>query len=520
MFARPIKIMLPELSRLLKAGEVVGKPSSAVKELCENSLDAGASRITIRISNNCTDFISVEDDGCGMGQEDLVHCMKEHSSSKTYDKTELANPKNLGFRGEALSALLSCSNVNIQSKTDGSNCYSISSFNGNIEDTVPCSGVNGTTITINNLFYNMPARLAMISKPYQEISDITSIIISLSISCPGVDFTLIHNNKNILHLPKMEFFERIKNLSNEDAIKIDYQKDGWSLKGYIYIAPKKKNGNIFIIGSRSVIRDIAFSNALKRIANTYAHKQSHSFRGVLEVPENTVLCNVHASKEEIKYLDVHFAKDFIFNGFSSCIAEARGHGYAHSWDNNKLLSIPTVNEKPLGQVIGIQGDNYIISTTDNGLVLTDAHAGHERVILEKIRLSLVKTIFLQPVMVVPILNGNYEHLEILNSIGFNIDDMGDGYWVVNKIPSILSGISESAINSILIACDQGRDVVLEKISDIACRMAFRTGQGLTIEMADSILREMEVTPGSGFCNHGRPTSVKIDLNAMARLFGR
>ena len=520
--------MPPALARLVRAGEVVGGPASAVKELCENSLDAGAMQITVTISSDTVSCITVEDNGAGMTPEDMGLCMLVHATSKTYNARELENPLYFGFRGEALSALAACACVSLRSRRIGYDCHLIESRNGVIGEVVPCSGLPGTCITVENLFRGLPARLAMLRSRAAEAADIRKTIEHLSLSRPDVCFVLLRENRQLLRLEPGSLTERINALSDDPGIDVFAERDGWTLEGRLYVGVPSKPESRLVVNGRPVLRDSAFAQALKKVAAALARGRHHAFRGRLVTPPDVVSYNVHAAKEEIKYVSPDFARDFIVRSLTETVREVRGRGYSHEWEGVGFTpAAPEAGTGVLGKVIGIAGDNYIISLTESGLVLTDAHAGHERVLLEELRSTAAPAhpVILSAPLIVPVPPGGEEKLEtcldMLHSVGFETDSMGDGYLIVRAVPAVFGGIiTPISFRSLLDVCEKGEDILIRKIADIACRAAFRTGDGLTHEKADAILRDMEKTPGSGFCNHGRPTSVKMGMKAMATVFGR
>ncbi len=595
-----IKRLPQNLINQIAAGEVVERPSSALKELIENSLDANATQIDILADNGGKNLISVADNGIGIQKEQIPLAVERHATSKLSDNS-LHKIKYLGFRGEALPSIAAVSELNLQSKYIESNqAWSLDIIAGDFNDVYPSSLETGTKVSIKNLFFATPARLKFLKSSQVEKSYCHQVILKMALVNPYTGFNFKADGRELLNIkPENKsdesYLNRIKtlmgsNFSNE-AIKIENLKQITGSKfakihGFIGLPTLNKsnyNQQHLFINGRSV-QDRNLSGAIRSAyRDTLPKGRFPVFCLFIEVPSDFIDVNVHPGKTEVRFQDNalirsllvgsisrelnsnffqttseisrealdRFSKDEIFNNTNDNVLNYN-KGIKQTFFNNfevkplkKLLkqdefenkSIQTIENKsfPLGAALGQFNKNYIISQNSNGIVIIDQHAAHERLTLEKMKFaqrnkSIERQILLLPEVInlepVP-LEVIKENIELLADIGFIIEPFGEGAVVVREIPALLGDVD---IKQIII--DLGDDLsasglpssYLAKIDlilgNIACHRSVRSGRNLNEFEMNQLLREMEKTPNSGQCNHGRPTSISLSLKDIEKLFNR
>ncbi len=592
---------LPQnLINQIAAGEVVERPSSALKELIENSLDAKATQIDIILENGGKNLISVSDNGIGIQKDYIPLAIERHATSKlpgnTLDKIEY-----LGFRGEALPSIAAVSELNLQSKyIDSNQAWSLDVFAGDFNEVYPSTLEKGTKVSIKKLFFATPARLKFLKSTQVEKSYCLQIILKMALVNPLVGFSFIADGRELLSIkPENEadalYLNRIRNLMGasfaDEAIKIENSKqitDSKFLKlhGLIGLPTLNKSNysqqHLFING-RS-IQDRNLSSVIRSAyRDTLPKGRFPIFCLFIDMPTDFIDVNVHPGKTEVKFQDSALVRSLLvgsisrelnsnfFQTTSEISKEAiekfilNERVYPNKvylpddiqnekqsifsnievkplkkslkqkdFENNSMQSID--NESfPLGAALGQFNKNYIISQTSNGIVIIDQHAAHERLTLEKMKFarqnkSIERQILLLPEVInlepVP-LEIIKENIELLADIGFVLELFGEGAVVVREIPALLG---DADIKQIII--DLGDDLsetglpssYLAKIDlilgNIACHRSVRSGRNLNESEMNQLLREMEKTPNSGQCNHGRPTSISLSLKDIEKLFNR
>ncbi len=592
---------LPEnLINEIAAGEVIERPSSALKELIENSIDANATQIDIIIENGGKHLMSVSDNGIGIKKNDIRLAFERHATSKLLNNN-LQKIQFLGFRGEALPSIAAVSEIYIQTKFFSSNqAWSLQVKNGSFSEELPSPRQAGTVLTIKNLFHTTPARLKFLKSAQVEKSYCHKIILKQAMANPLVGFKFIVDNSEILNIPPETktnnlYFDRVTtimgNSFTDEALKIKSSKliknqNFAKIFGYIGLPTLNKsnyNQQYLFINGRS-IQDRKLSGAIRAAYRDSLPKGRFPvFSLFIDVPNDFLDVNVHPGKTEVRFQDDalirsllvgsisrelnsvffkttseisrealnRFSKNEIFNTITDKTIndnqdtkqtyfrdiEVKPFKKALKQDNIENNSILTIKNDsfPLGAALGQFSKNYIISQNSNGIVIIDQHAAHERLTLEKMKfarqnksiqrqiLLLPEVINLEPVSLEII----KENIDLLAEIGFIIESFGEGAVIVREIPALLG---DADIKQIII--DLGDDLsetglpssYLAKIDlilgNIACHRSVRSGRDLNESEMNQLLREMEKTPNSGQCNHGRPTSVSISLRDIEKLFKR
>ena len=592
---------LPQnLINQIAAGEVVERPSSALKELIENSLDAKATQIDIILDNGGKNLISVSDNGIGIQKEQIPLAVERHATSKLPNNT-LQEIDYLGFRGEALPSIAAVSELTLESKyIDSSQAWSLDIIAGNFDEVYPSSREIGTKVSIKKLFFATPARLKFLKSSQVEKSYCHQVILKMALVNPFVGFNFRADGREFLNIkPEIKsdklYLNRIRNLIGssfaDEAIKIENLKHITNTKfakihGFIGLPTLNKsnyNQQYLFINKRS-IQDRNLSGAIRSAyRDTLPKGRFPVFCLFIDVPTDFIDVNVHPGKTEVRFQDNalirsllvgsisqeltssffqttseiskealdRFSKNESFNtvkdnnpnynqniekSFFNDI-EVKPFKKAIKQDNseNNLIQITENESFPLGAALGQFNKNYIISQNSNGIVIIDQHAAHERLTLEKMKFarqnkSIERQILLLPEVIelepVP-LEIIKENIELLSDIGFVIEPFGEGAIVVREIPALLG---DADIKQIII--DLGDDLsetglpssYLAKIDlilgNIACHRSVRSGRNLNETEMNQLLREMEKTPNSGQCNHGRPTSISLSIKDIEKLFNR
>ena len=592
---------LPQnLINQIAAGEVVERPSSALKELIENSLDANATQIDVILENGGKNLISVSDNGIGIQKDHIPLAIERQVTSELPDNT-LNKIEYLGFRGEALPSIAAVSELNLQSKyIDSNQAWSLDIIAGNFKEVYPSSLEIGTRVSIKKIFFATPARLKFLKSSQVEKSYCHQLILKMALVNPVVGFSFKADGRELLNIkPENKsdglYLNRIRNLmgtsfSNE-AIKIENSKQITDTKfarinGFIGLPTFNKsnyNQQHLFINGRS-IQDKNLSGAIRSAyRDTLPKGRFPVFCLFIDVPTDFIDVNVHPGKTEVRFQDSALIRSLLVGSISrelnssffqttseiskeaiekftmnenvnpSNVYGSNNNQYQKQsffnnievkplkkalkqdeFKNNSLHS--RENESfPLGAALGQFNKNYIISQNSNGIVIIDQHAAHERLTLEKMKFarqnkSIEKQILLLPEVInlepVP-LEIIKENIELLADIGFVIELFGEGAVVVREIPALLG---DADIKQIII--DLGDDLsetglpssYLAKIDlilgNIACHRSVRSGRNLNEFEMNQLLREMEKTPNSGQCNHGRPTSISLSLKDIEKLFNR
>ena len=586
---------LPEnLINQIAAGEVVEKPSSALKELIENSIDAKSTQINIVIEDGGKNLISVSDNGIGIEKEYLPLSVERHATSKL-PNNDLIKIDYLGFRGEALPSIAAVSELNIQTKSINSDeAWSLDVLAGSVKEIYPSSRQSGTMISVKKLFFATPARLKFLKSSQVESGYCHQMILKQALANPKVGFKFQANGRELLNInPESSsdyfFLSRITNIMGqnftEEAIKINNSKlikeeKFAKIHGLIGLPTMNKSNHnqqhLFINGR--YIQDKNLSGAIRAAyRDTLPKGRFPLFCLFIDVPPEFIDVNVHPGKTEVRFQDNALIRSLLVGSISrelnasfsqttgdiSKEAINRFETYTSTntqnyvsenqsiFNNNDLSpSIkPTKNNNeentvlrndqqdhfPLGSALAQFNKNYIISRNSNGIVIVDQHAAHERLVLEKMKSARInKSIEKQMLLLPEVVNIEpiplaliIENIDLLSEIGFVIEPFGAGMVVVREVPAL---IGDADIKQIII--DLGDDLssaglpssYLAKIDlilgNIACHRSVRSGRVLNETEMNNLLREMERTPNSGQCNHGRPTSISLSLKDIEKLFDR
>ena len=577
-----IKKLPDNLINQIAAGEVIERPSSALKELIENSIDAGASKISISLSEGGKTLIEVIDDGMGMNLHDLKMCLERHATSKINDG-DLVHINSLGFRGEALPSIGSIANLVIESYDKlKDEAWQISIIN-NKKNIEPSLIRFGTKVTITDLFLKVPARLKFMKTNATEIRYCKEVVKHLAMSHPKISFSLTIDSKRIFNWEKSEKadFEGTKNrlyqVMGEDFIKssvsVHIERDGLILAGMVGMPTLNRNTGReqYLFVNNRPVKD---RNLIGALRGAYKGLIEHNRFPVavlfLDILSQDVDINVHPAKVEVRFKDSGKVRSIIVSGVRKALEKA-GLNTASEIsnalidkmsfdeqvinDNSNNINLQNINLSPssrfaenidsesfnnqrtypLGSAIAQAHGTYIISETENGLILIDQHAAHERIVLEKIREGFLNSNIQKQILLIPEdveLSGDHfeviiKYKDSLIKLGLVIEEFDNNAIVIREHPAILDKVNFSILIKDIAEeiIDFGSEFVLsERLDNIcgnmACHSSIMSGRLLLTSEMNALLREMEVTPNSSQCNHGRPTFIKLSVTDIEKLFGR
>ena len=577
-----IKKLPDNLINQIAAGEVIERPSSALKECIENSIDAGASKITISLSEGGKTLIEVIDDGIGMNLHDLKMCLERHATSKINDG-DLMHINSLGFRGEALPSIGSIANLAIESYDKlNDEAWKISIIN-NKKNIEPSLIRFGTKVTITDLFLKVPARLKFMKTNATEIRYCKEVVKHLAMSHPKISFSLTIDSKRIFNWEKSEKadFEGTKNrlyqVMGEDFIKssvsVHIERDGLILAGMVGMPTLNRNTGReqYLFVNNRPVKD---RNLIGALRGAYKGLIEHNRFPVavlfLDILSQDVDINVHPAKVEVRFKDSGKVRSIIVSGVRKALEKAglnTASEISNSLidkmsfdeqvinDNSNNINLQNINLSPssrfaenidsesfnnqrtypLGSAIAQAHGTYIISETENGLILIDQHAAHERIVLEKIREGFLNSNIQKQILLIPeVVELSGDHFEViikykdsLIKLGLVIEEFDNNAIIIREHPAILDKVNFSILIKDIAEeiIDFGSEFVLsERLDNIcgnmACHSSIRSGRLLLTSEMNALLREMEVTPNSSQCNHGRPTFIKLSVTDIEKLFGR
>ena len=587
----------------IAAGEVVERPASAVKELVENAIDAGARQITVEYADGGKTLIRVTDDGCGIPAVDLPLALSRHATSKI-DGSDLLNIHTFGFRGEALPSLGAVGRLTITSRVVGQDGAEITVNGGQTGPVRPAALNGGTVVTLRDLFFATPARLKFLRTDRAEAQAIADIIKRLAMAEPFVRFTLRDVSgdgpgRDVFRAEaeQGDMFAALHGrlaqvLGREfadNSLPIDAEREGLHLTGFAAL-PTYSRGtavaqNLFVNGRP--VRDKLLVGALRGAYFDLLSRDRHPAAALfLDCDPTLVDVNVHPAKSEVRFRDPALARGLIVSGLRHALADA-GHrasttvadatlgamrpeqtgarvyqmdrpslgartvayqaqapGFAETagmWGRVETPAAPVTEDPqeapdyPLGTARGQVHENYIIAQTATGMVIVDQHAAHERLVYEKLKRQMAENgVAAQALLIPEIVDLSasdcarlLDVADELTKLGLTIEPFGGSAIAVRETPAILGTVDAKAMILDILdeLADQNESNTVQArieaiLSRVACHGSIRSGRWMRGEEMNALLREMEATPHSGQCNHGRPTYVELKLSDIERLFGR
>ncbi len=560
-----IKILPDLLVSQIAAGEVVERPASALKELLENSLDSGATEISVHLSGGGTKLIRVSDNGSGIGKDDLKLALTRHATSKISSLEELHRVSSLGFRGEALASIAAVSRLVLSSRMKNQEHGWKIDGDGEPE---PAPKGYGTTVEVLDLYYNTPARRKFLKSEATEYAHCAEVFKRIALSSPDIAFSLQHNGKLQWQLKPAALEARISDLLgkafSESAFAIEEASSMLSIRGMASKpaqASSSRDNQYFFVNGRFV-RDKLLNHALRQAYQDVLHHQMHpAFVLFLSVPPEEIDVNVHPAKTEIRFRESRAVHQFIYHaldkGLAPPVAFPSPPAQEYRPDKpvfqqafqqkmplgveqpfyEKLFSAPPVEqdatEFPLGFAIGQLSGIYILAQNSVGLVVVDMHAAHERVVYEKLK-AAASRLAMQPLLIPATFSASPLEIETaqssqesLSELGFDLSAISPSMLAVRAIPALLKEADPAELSRAVLS-DIGEygtsRAVTEKRNELfatmACHGAVRAKRMLTLHEMNALLREMEETERSDQCNHGRPTWFQLTLLDLDKLFMR
>ncbi|MFZ5746315.1 MAG: DNA mismatch repair endonuclease MutL [Pseudomonadota bacterium] len=594
---------LPEhLINRIAAGEVVERPASAAKELVENAIDAGSTRISIRLVAGGTELIEVTDDGCGMAPAEMRLALERHATSKLPgDAIEAVGT--LGFRGEALPSIASVARLTMESRVRGADGWALTVDNGAVLAEGPAALPPGTRVRVEDLFARVPARRKFLRSARAEYAACLDAIRRLAMARPDVGFTVEHDGRRAFSVQPGETRpQRVAALTDralaDNSVAIDLEREGHVLGGVAGI-PTFNRGvadHQYLFVNGRPVKDRLLTGAVRGAYAEMLARDRHPVVALfLDVPPSEVDVNVHPAKTEVRFRDPALARGLIVSGLRRALDEA-GHRSVQRPDEDALAMwrqepvgaspafagtpefqpeiwgggpavqraplhdrrvsflsppmpaplphgraeaaadpVPEGVRHPLGVARGQVARTYIVAEAEDGLVLVDQHAAHERLVLERMRRALsggrvaAQALLLPEVVELdePACDRLEARLVELADFGLELERFGPRAMLVRATPAMLgSGDVRGLVSDLadeLASFDEAlslRERLDHVAATMACHGSVRAGRVLSVAEMNALLREMEVTPHSGQCNHGRPTWVKLALGDVEKLFGR
>ncbi len=564
----------------IAAGEVIERPASVVKELIENSIDAEASDIRIEVIQGGKKLIRITDNGCGMSKEDAALSFVKHSTSKISRSEDIENVMTMGFRGEALSSITAVAKVEIITKTkDDLAGTKVTVHGGKLESISETGAADGTTITVEELFYNTPARKKYLKSDTTELAHITDIVTKNALGHNDISFTLLHNGNEILRSPASELRDTIIHIYGQEVaramVAVDFDSRFAKVTGFVS-KPAVTRGSIdsqsFYINNRSV-GSRALSYALRDGYGTLIPKGRFPI-AVLKISIDTkeVDVNVHPTKNQVRLSHEREVSDAVSEAVKSALSdenlvpaikipvkqsllyeqasqsqspaiirEEPVFKYPAKDTERRLrqteryitddLKIKT-DEAPHVKILGQVGSLYVIAETTDGLVIIDQHAAHERVLFEQVRESKRSD---SQELIVPI-NLELEPREkalmkesipYLEEFGFRISEFGPDTFAVTAVPEVLGKLEDPGLVHDIMAdiLSEGKikddTGIFERITrSIACRGAIKAGADCSSDQMESLIEQLFKTGNPYTCPHGRPTMISFNRQELDKLFKR
>lgn len=599
--SRPVRRLDDTVVNQIAAGEVIERPASVIKELVENAIDAGASRIEAVTASGGKTLMRVSDDGSGMDRKNLSLAIERHCTSKLGD--DLMDIQSLGFRGEALPSIGSVSRLSITSRAEESNeAWRIAVNGGSIKGPEPAALSAGTVVEVSDLFFNTPARLKFLKSDQAETNAITEVFKRIALAFPHIRFSISGSDRSSLDYPSTSQQGRMEQVLGKEfcknSLQIDALREGVALYGSASV-PTYHRGNAlaqyFFVNGRPV-RDRSLLGAVRGAYMDFLPKGRHPTLVLfLELDPHLVDVNVHPAKADVRFRDPGLVRGLVVGALKQAISgngplsshagsEAmlaafqtdkntrKSHGFhgqhaptamptgwqspiaphptqpgfeetQGSYDPGLMPSgdapmpEPDADEQSkflLGAARAQIHKNYIVSQTEKGLVIVDQHAAHERIVYEKLKAGMQQGLPGQLLLVPEIIDLSEEdvsrlcdHSQEFARLGLEIESFGPGAVAVRGTPALLGEVDIGGLVRDLAdeiaewGSAEGLQERLEHVAaTMACHGSVRSGRLLKPDEMNALLRQMEATPNSGQCNHGRPTFIELDLKDIERLFGR
>ncbi|MEI6642023.1 MAG: DNA mismatch repair endonuclease MutL [Novosphingobium sp.] len=592
---RTIRRLPENLVNRIAAGEVVERPASALKELVENAIDAGAEQISVRLAEGGLALIEVTDDGCGMRADEIALALERHATSKLPDEA-IEQVATLGFRGEALPSIASVARVTIESRagTQGEAWARVVDHGALVSDG-PAALPPGTRVRVEDLFGKVPARRKFLRSARAEWAASLDVVRRLALARPDIGFTLEHDGRRALSVQPGDTLaartaQIVARELADNAVAVDLVRGTYGLMGVAGL-PTYNRGvadHQYLFVNGRPVKDRLLIGAVRGAYADMLARDRHAVLALfLEVPPEEVDVNVHPAKTEVRFRDPALVRGMIVSGLRQALmtgdrrsAQAPDAAAMRAWASEPqapaaapqsslfwqgqpsrvseagqvwrgyeaaVMAPPAARAEPaaepvpaashpLGVARGQVAATYIVAEAEDGLVLVDQHAAHERLVLERLRAAGAgegaapsQALLLPEVVELdePACDRLEEAAAELATYGLSLERFGPAAMLVRSVPAVLRGGDVQALvrdvaddlakNGAALLLAERRDLVL---ATMACHGSVRAGRVLSVAEMNALLREMEVTPRSGQCNHGRPTWIKLAHGDIEKLFGR
>ncbi len=557
-----IRILAPEVISKIAAGEVVERPASVVKELVENSLDAGASQVSIEVRGGGVSFIRVTDNGAGIPSQEIELCFHRYATSKITSLADLEKSTSLGFRGEALPSIAAVAEASIlsRSKDEMAGTY-LSLRDGGVVERGARGCPQGTTVVVRSLFRNLPARLKFLKSLATENSHIIELVSQYSLAFPEVRFSLSVDGRPILNTPgngrARDVLVEVYGLEIAQTM-LEIGKRGGELSIYGYISPpsvsRASRSYLSFFVNRRWVQSRLLSRAVEKAYEGLLMTGRYPMAVVnISVPPQDVDINVHPAKREVRFRQEHSIFSATYEVVHGTLVEqarvpevgskpifAPPPGQEKAWQmpiQHEATSPPSSTSEtahpslPILRVVGQLASTYILAEGPDGLYLIDQHAAHERVLFDKILAQQAqRTIEVQGLLEPLTIELSPRQRENLSSrapelahFGIEIEPFGDRTYIIRTIPAML-GVDKAAEAVREISDSQGEDTTTKWVErtalTLACHSAIRAGQTLEQEETKELIRQLEQTTSPRTCPHGRPTMIHLSSWQLQKEFGR
>jgi DNA mismatch repair protein MutL len=582
---------LPELLvNQIAAGEVIERPAAALKELVENSLDAGAQSVQVDLEAGGARLIRVSDDGCGIERDDLELALARHATSKIASLEDLERVVSLGFRGEALASIGAISRLSLVSRTPHArHAWCIEASGGEHGPAEPAARAAGTMVEVRDLFYNTPARRKFMRSEPTELGHCDEVFRRVALGRAHLALTLTHNGRALLRLSPQGAAERVRAVLGEEAaaslLAVDEGSDAARVHGFIG-APAFSRGTRdaqYVYVNGRFVRDRLLAHAIRQAYQDVLHHERHpAFVLFVDIDPARVDVNVHPTKSEVRFRDPQAAHQLVFHALSKRLAATRAGGPSPDtpafampshessaagarWDGwrtapqqaaiglqeplaayERLFGAGAASAEPLdtaqpsgapplGFALAQLAGVYVLAQNDQGLVIVDMHAAHERIMYEKLKSALdarsmaAQRLLIPATMLVSTLEAAAveDSRDALAALGFDMAALSPTTVAVRGVPAPLAAADPVALARDVLReiAEFGASRVLTEYRDqmlatMACHAAVRANRTLTTIEMNALLREMEATERSDQCNHGRPTWRQVTLKELDALFLR
>lgn len=574
-----IRRLPAHLVNRIAAGEVVERPAAALKELVENAIDAGATRIDVRLQAGGTESIDVRDDGCGMTGTDIALALERHATSKLPGEA-IESVTTMGFRGEALPSIASVARVTVESRVAGGEGWIRIVDNGLLISESPHALPPGTRVLVEGLFEKVPARRKFLRSPRSEYAACIDVVKRLAMARPDIMFSVEHDGRRTLAVQAEDQRSRVAALTDrsliDNSVGVDFNREGLTLGGVAGL-PTFNRGvadHQFLFVNGRPVKDRLLIGAVRGAYADMLARDRHAVVALfLSVPTSEVDVNVHPAKTEVRFRDPGLVRGLIVSGLRTAL-DGAGHrsqprpsaAALGAWvtpnsspdgverlqssvfERRSTFTAPPLARAepafevppepvafPMGVARGQVAATYIVAEAEDGLIIVDQHAAHERLVLERMRKGRANGgIAMQPLLlpeVVELDEPACDRLESraaeLSDFGLDLERFGPAAMLVRGVPAMLG---QADVRGLVVdLADElaafGEALSLKERIDavagtMACHGSVRAGRILSVAEMNALLREMEVTPHSGQCNHGRPTWVKLAHADIEKLFGR